>query len=317
MKHIFIINPIAGRKKKSEKFINNIIQTSESLGIDYQLYFTKGRGDGGKFARECCIKYSDENVPLRIYGCGGDGTVNELANGTYGYDNVEIGIIPMGTGNDYIRNYGTVKEFRNIRNQILGKSQYSDLIRYKAYCNNDVIEAYCANMFNIGFDCNVADLTETVKQLPLIKGPMAYLISVAIILIKKKGANLKIEFEDGRVKDGKLLLTSIANGCYCGGGVKGAPYSKLDDGLMDVTVIEDISRMFFISMFPSYSKGTHLEKKKVKEGGMIKCTKEKTLTITARDEYLKLCTDGEISIHEKLEFSMVSEGFRFIVPATT
>ena len=78
-------------------------------------------------------------------------------------------------------------------------------------------------MFNIGFDCNVADMTAKMKKKPLISGSMAYLFSIFAILIKKKGANLKIELDDIVKYEGPLLLTSLANGCFCGGGIKSNP----------------------------------------------------------------------------------------------
>ncbi len=314
MKHVFIINPSSGRKNARKKFQEKLKRVAESLGIDYELYFTKGPKDGGKYAAELCKAFTEKGKRLRIYGCGGDGTVNELVNGIYGFDNVEVGIIPMGTGNDYIRNYGEVGDFLDLKSQILGESVTSDLIKYRAQYKEKVTEGYCANMFNIGFDCNVVDMTDKVKRWPFINGSLAYLISVAIILIKKKGADLRIEYDDGSVVDGKLLLTAVANGCYCGGGVKGLPLSRLDDGLMDVSVIKDIGRLLFISLFPSYSKGTHLEKKKVRDGGIIRYTKEKTLTIIANGESMRLCTDGEVTTQKKVEFSMVRDAFRFIVP---
>lgn len=314
MKYVFIINPGSGRKSKREKFRRELCDTAERLGIDYELYFTKGSKDCGRYARELCMKNAAGGEKLRIYGCGGDGTVNELVNGVYGFENVEIGVIPMGTGNDYIRNYGDVKDFLDLESQITGRAKSSDLIRYRAEYKGDVTEGYCANMFNIGFDCNVVDMTDKLKRLPLLSGSLVYLLSVAVILIRKKGADLRIEFDNGTVRDGRILLSSVANGCYCGGGVKGAPECLLDDGLMDVTVIDNVTRRFFVSMFPSYKKGIHLQKKKVIRGGMIHYTKEKKLTITANGEYLRLCVDGEISTQKKVEFSMAHNAVRFIVP---
>ena len=314
MKYVFIINPNSGRKSKRERFCREICDTAERLGIDYELYFTKGPKDCGRYARELCMKSTAGGEKLRIYGCGGDGMVNELVNGVFGAENVEIGVIPMGTGNDYIRNYGAVKDFLDLESQMTGIARSSDLIKYWAQYDDIVTEGYCANMFNIGFDCNVVDLTQQLKRIPLLNGPLVYIVGVAVILIKKKGADLLIESENKVLNDGELLLTSIANGCYCGGGVKGSPLAKLDDGLMDVTVIGNVTRRFFVSMFPSYKKGTHLEKSKVIKGDVIRCTKERSLTITARGESLKLCVDGEISVQKKVEFSMVKDAVRFIVP---
>lgn len=315
MKYVFVMNPTSGKKKAREEILRNIDKAAKTVGIEYEMYYTKAQGDGRNHVKELCSRCALTGEELRIYACGGDGTINEVVNGAYGFKGVEVGAVPMGTGNDYIRNYGDAGDFHDIKRQLEGVSVESDLIKYRAEYEGEITEGLCANMFNIGFDCNVVDLTATVKNFPLIRsGSLAYLISVFLILIRKKGCNLKIEFDDGRVIDSKLLLIAIANGCYCGGGVKGVPYCDLRDGLMDVSVVNNVSRTKFVTIFPSYSKGTHLEKKTVREK-IVRYTKEKTLTVTANGESLRLCTDGEITTQKKVEFSVVSNGFRFIVPA--
>ena len=314
MKHVFIMNPLSGKRRSRRRMTDDITSACKELGADYEIYFTKGPLDCKRHARQLCEEAAAEGHKLRIYGCGGDGTVNELVNGVYGYDNVEIGVIPMGTGNDYIRNYGAVSSFLDIKAQIRGESRSSDAIHYRAEYGDVVTEGYCANMFNIGFDCNVVDMTARVKNWPFVGGSLAYLISVAIILIKKKGADLVIEYDDGTSLDGRILLIAIANGCFCGGGVKGVPKSVLDDGLMDISVVKDISRMTFVTLFPSYAKGTHLNKKKIIDRNIIKYTKERALTVTANGESLRLCTDGEITTQKRVRFSIVENAFRFIVP---
>lgn len=314
MKYVFILNPNSGKARKREKLVSQIENAAKSLKVDFEIYFTKNQGNGKYYARNLCREAELKGEFVRIYGCGGDGTINELVNGCFGFDNVEIGAVPIGTGNDYIRNYGKVSDFLDIKTQIRGHAVKSDLIKYKAVYDKNVTESYCANMFNIGFDCNVVDMTSTVKKFPLAKGSFAYLISVFVILIKKKGADIKIEYEDGTVVDEKLLLAAIANGCFCGGGVKGVPRSKLDDGLMDVSVVRNVTRRFFVRLFPSYAKGIHLEREDIKKRDVIKYSKEKSLVITANGKYLKLCTDGEITMQKRVEFSIADNGFKFIVP---
>ncbi len=312
MKYVFIMNPNSGSSRSIRKLTGEIKDAALRCGIDAEIYYTEREGDAKRYASKLCSE--SRNEALRIYGCGGDGTLNEIVNGSFGHGNVEIGAIPRGTGNDYIRNYGKLLDFRDIERQIVGKSVYSDAIKYRAIYNNKIMEGYCANMFNIGFDCNVADLTSRIKRIPAVKGSFAYLLSVFIILIKKKGADIRIEYADGRIVDEKILLIAIANGCYCGGGIKGVPYCELDDGFMDVSVVRNVTRRFFVALFPSYAKGTHLEKKKMTERDIIRYSKEKALTVTANGDSLRLCTDGEITTQKKIEFSVVPKAFRFIVP---
>lgn len=316
MKNIFILNPYSGQKKIDNSIIKEIRDTSNDLGMDFEIYFTKSKGDGTRYIREVCKKCQDSGENLRIYGIGGDGTVNEIANGAVGFSNVEIGVIPMGTGNDYIRNYASPEKFMSIRNQLLGKSRYSDLIKYKAEYKGEITEGYCANMFNIGFDCNVVDMTDTVKTWPAMSGSMAYLLSVFIVLGKKRETDLRIEFEDGKIRDGKVLLISIANGCFCGGGIKGVPRSVLDDGLMDVSVVRSgITRSQFIRIFPKYKKGTHLEDEFLKKLDVIEYRQEKRMKLSAKDpEGIRLCVDGEISSQSSVEFEIAKNAVRFIIP---
>ncbi len=315
VKNIFIINPHSGKKRRQKKLIGAVEAAAAKTGMHCEIYFTKAAGDGERYIREVCEASAEDGEKLRIYACGGDGTINEAVNGAFGYENVEIGAVPMGTGNDYIRNYGTAEEFLDIEGQLAGTSVCSDLIYYDAEYRGVHTVGYCANMFNIGFDCNVVDMTSRVKKWPLAGGALAYLVSVAIILIEKKGADLTICYSDGSRSEGKILLTAVANGCYCGGGVKGVPYCELDDGFMDVSVVQNISRSFFVRLFPSYSKGTHMNKRAIQENQVIKYTKEKSLTITANGESLRLCTDGEITTQKKIEFKVVPGAFRFIIPA--
>ena len=92
------------------------------------------------------------------------------------------------------------------------------------------------------------------------------------------------------------------------------PYCELDDGLMDVSVVKNISRTSFITLFPSYAKGTHMQRHKIQAQKIIQYSKETSLKITANGESLRLCTDGEITTQKIVEFSIVPDGFRFAVP---
>ena len=93
------------------------------------------------------------------------------------------------------------------------------------------------------------------------------------------------------------------------------PYCELDDGLMDVSVVKNISRTSFITLFQAMPKGTHMKRHKIhKAQKIIQYSKETSLKITANGESLRLCTDGEITTQKTVEFSIVPDGFRFAVP---
>ncbi len=302
METVFIINPCAGKKKDINNFINKIKLVKRGA----EIYETTAVGDATRFVR----KYIKTNGVARFIACGGDGTLGEVVNGIAENNACEVGVIPMGTGNDFCRNFDC--DFSDIAAQINGESEKCDIIRYTTRIKGDQKSGYCINMFNIGFDCNVADMTDTVKQKTVFGGSIAYFIAILITLIKKKGANLKIELDGEEVHNGRLLLTSVANGCYCGGGIKSNPLAEIKDGLININIINNISRLRFITLLPSYMKGTVLKKKGI--GKFIKSVKCSSITLTPKEGTMRICIDGEITDAEKTEFSIVHRGINFVVP---
>ena len=258
MRFIFIINPMAGKGKNTEKLKKDIMQTGRKLEKDFEIYTTKFSGDAEIYVRKKC---EADNRPTAFIACGGDGTFNEVLNGAYGFAHAAVGVIPSGSGNDFCRNFDKCN-FTDIEAQFSSISIPCDIICYKGTINGKYVERYCANMFNIGFDCNVVDLAAKLKQYPFIKGSLAYFLGILGVLIKKKGADIKVQIDGQEIHNGKLLLTSVANGCFCGGGVKSNPYAKINDGLMDINIIKNVPRRMFVPCLPLYMKGTLFEDKK-------------------------------------------------------
>lgn len=305
MKTIFIINPNAGQGKKANSLIEKINNLKE---FDTEIYITKFPGDATAYIQSFC----KNNGPARFIACGGDGTLNEVLNGVMGFDDAEIGIIPAGTGNDFKRNFQNEDLFDDMLCHMLGKSIKCDAIKYKTVINNKTKTGYCANMFNIGFDCNVADLKTEIQKSPLVSGSMSYLISIFVTLIKKKGANLKIEIDGKEKHFGKLLLTSVANGCYCGGGIMSNPLASVKDGFININIIKNVSRLKFLRLLPYYMKGSFLKLKNIQKIILSeKCSKVK---ITPLDGKMRICVDGEIIDAGETDFEICHNAFNFVVP---
>ena len=369
MRHLFIINPEAGQGEARD-LAAEIEAVCSVAGLDYGIYETTAVGDAERFVRACCEEHcrtegaeaceaagaeplpdaaGDGTLPdaagagalppLRFYACGGDGTLNEVVNGAAGHAFAEVGCIPAGTGNDFVRNFPG-GSFNDLIAQIRGEARPCDLIRYEGVCDGREVSRYCVNMFNIGFDCNVVDMTDRMKQKPMMNGSLAYLVSVFATLIRKKGADLRVEYpagagreepagasgeasaganveapgDTGYVYDGKLLLISVANGCFCGGGIKGIPRAVTDDGVFDVSLIRNVSRTTFVKLFPKYMKGTHLSDPRLED--VIRYTHEQSLFISPNGSAgtMKLCVDGEIVTAGPVRFTLEPRAFRFIVP---
>ena len=170
MKHYFILNPKAGKGIYTEELSKNIRLTCEEKNVPYEIYMTKGIGDATDFVRKICADKS--LLPARFYACGGDGTLGETVNGAAGSEGASVGLIPIGTGNDFVRNFGSSDLFFDISAQISGEERRIDLLR----CN----DFYAINMINIGFDCEVVKKTVTLKKNKLIPSKLAYIAGVVL-----------------------------------------------------------------------------------------------------------------------------------------
>ena len=126
MKTIFIVNPCAGQGKDISKLLSEISKASEQSKSDVEYYVTKSVGDATTYVRDYC----ENNGVARFIACGGDGTLNEVVNGAIGYEGTEVGVYPLGTGNDFRRNFSTECDFFDIHTQIHGGTQKCDVIRY-------------------------------------------------------------------------------------------------------------------------------------------------------------------------------------------
>ncbi len=309
-RHIFMLNPAAGKGKALE-IKEKVKKLPREIQKNIEIYESKEMLHLEVLALKIA-KRATTNNPIRIYACGGDGTLNEVLNGIIGYENVELGVIPMGTGNDFIRNFASKDLFLDLYKQIQGETKEIDLIKYRVSKDNFEYEKYCINMINIGFDCNVVDVAKKIKNLSLMSGSIAYLIGIMVMFIKMKGAHLQISFKDGKIFSDELLLIAIANGCYCGGGIKAVPRASVNDQYMDVSLIKQCSRNKFIKLFPKFKKGVHLADKEAEN--LVIYSKEKKLSIKSKDGDLMFSVDGELGYAEKIDFEIIPKALKFVVP---
>lgn len=316
MKIAFIVNPIAGKGKGKDLFVDNIKDICDKLDIKAEIYITGGIGDGENFARKFVENTEDDD--LRLIGCGGDGTLNEILNGVKSAKNIEeknqqvaIGVIPIGTGNDFVRSFRKPELFHHIEAQLRGTVMECDAIKLTGEIDGVFQERFCANMVNIGFDCNVVLMAKKLKRKGFLTGSMAYIISALLILIEKRGENLKIKLDDRELHNGPLLLMTIANGKFCGGGIKSNPYAELQDGKLDLNYVNDVSRFTCLRILPKYKKGTHLE---AGIEHIIMNTKGRKLRVEPNRKTMGLCVDGETYIAKAMDFQVVEKAFRIIVP---
>lgn len=311
MKHLFIVNPAAGKGQGIDKLILKINAVSREQGVDTEVYVTTRVGDAEEYTRTYCSKY-DRNSSIRVYACGGDGTLNEVLNGMAGFPSVEAACVPIGSGNDFIRNMGGGDPL-DIESQVNGTPQLVDLLRFAAIGEDDPKIRYCINMFNIGFDSDVAFRVGELKKIPLLTGSMAYIFGTFVSLAKKESVKLKIIFDNGTVSEGRILQIDIGNGSYYGGGIKAVPKADINDGLLDVSIVKDVSLIRFLRLFPKYKKGTHLTVKNIDD--IVNYTQCKSISIEPESNKMRICTDGEISEAGPIHIDIIPSAIRFNVPA--
>ncbi len=303
-KNIFVINPKAGKNNLSMSYIAKIEATAKTLELDYEIYITKAVGDAREFVSERCKSL---DVPTRFYACGGDGTINEVINGAVGSPLARVGVLPLGSGNDYIKAFGGYEseDFLNIPAQIKGEPIDIDLIK--------VGNRYVANMVNIGFDATVAHNFVKFKTKPSVSGKSAYAISVFYSLVSKISRPMKVTLDDGTEIFDDMLLCSISKGIYCGGQYKTSPRADVSDGFIDVCPIKKISRLQFLKFFDLYKVGAHVTSPILKK--YLSYHKCKKVTIECR-ERLPVCFDGEPSFLEgKTTFEVVPSAVKLILPS--
>lgn len=312
MKHYFFINPMAGQGKGIDKLIEEIKTTAEELQADVEICLTESVEDGIAKAREAAESLN--GMPARFYACGGDGTNNEIINGAADFPNIALGCVPIGTGNDMVRNFPEAGDFLSIKSQMLGEPRRIDLMTYKGKLNGEMKEGYCVNMFNIGLDCDVVVLTNVLKKKPFIAGSMAYLLAVGGMFLRKKPIHMQLWEDDKLMVDGEVLLVAIANGGYCGGGMNTSPQSCMNDGVFDLNIVKNVSHGQFLNLFPKYKAGTHLQIPGIEK--VISIKQSKSLVMIPKQKDFHICIDGEVYAAEgRIEYGMAEGALNFIVPA--
>ena len=300
MKHLFILNSFAGTKDSTPELEAKI----KSLGRgDVVFEYTQCKGDAENIAR----RYAEKGEPLRVYACGGDGTANEALHGLIGHDNVALGVIPVGTGNDYVRSLPAEwDDFLNIEKMLGGSVMKVDLL----CCAG----RYALNCVSAGYDCEVADRAQKNKRWPLMSGSLAYKLAIVQCLFTKRKHTF-IPFADGeRIKlpEGyKTQMLAVASkGRYYGGGIKATPCAELDDGLIDFMSIPTVSVAKFASLIGPFTRGEHIDNPKAP---FILHSKARQMQFRD-DRELKVGIDGEMVVVKDPVITVVPKAIDIIIP---
>ena len=300
MKHLFVINPSAGGiKGRYEEIERTIEEFAKTLEAPYEIYVTKAPMDACKKIIE--IAEASPEDEIRVYACGGDGTLNECANGAANRKNVAITHYPCGTGNDFLKTFGreNVELFNDLRALSTGTVSALDLID----CNG----RYGINICSVGIDARIGTDVHKYSSIPIIGGATGYVVSLIVNVIKGVTQKFRITVDD-IVIDKKITLACICNGQFYGGGFTPVPDAIPDDGILECLVVEPVSRLQVAQIVGRYAQGRFREFPElftyVRGKGMeIECDREFVVNV-----------DGEAVYADKMSFKLVPKGINFIFP---
>lgn len=299
-KHIFIINPAAGRSDQTAPVAGVIGELLRRRALDYEILITEAPKHATRLVAEAAARAVDR--PLRFYACGGDGTLNEVATAVVRIPNAACTHFPTGSGNDFIKIFGSdMRHFSDLGQLLDGEIMELDCI------GSDC--GLAVNVLSVGVDARIAAGMQKYKRVPLLAGGRAYAVSTVENLIRGLHQPYGLEI-DGKSYDGRYTLILAANGRYYGGGFFPVPEADPTDGLLDILLVRAVSRLTAARVIGAYKEGRHAEMPEY-----ITHLRARALTVysvSGRDMEVNL--DGEIARESRLTLRALGHGLRFIVP---
>jgi len=291
-----IVNPNAGNGKGRKDWdrINDLLAKN---AIPVTVRFTEKKGHATEYTREAIGKGFRKFISV-----GGDGTLNEIVNGAFTQEHCTpsellLGMIPVGTGNDWGRMFSIPLVYEGAVKVIMEGRQMPHDIGVIDYFNGENRERrYFINIAGLGFESLVVIKTNRQKE----KGKSSkaiYFFNLLASLLSWRHRNADIII-DGIKNSCKIFSINIGNGRYCGGGMRQTPDALPDDGLLDITVIREMSRFEVIKSLKLLYDGTILSHPKV-DG-----YRSTNLSVQS-DSLLYIESDGESLGHTPAEFRIL------------
>ncbi|MBQ7121626.1 MAG: diacylglycerol kinase family lipid kinase [Clostridia bacterium] len=297
MKHIFVINPAAGQGKALNFIKPKIEEVCAKYSLDYEIHVTQKQGEGIEYVKNRAASGEE----IRFYACGGDGTLYDVVNGAFGFKNVQVAVIPLGSGNDFIRLFGTKDEYMILDDVVNGVPVEFDVIK----CDDEI----AINQCSMGMDAEVCAMQGKIKKLPLVTGEGAYYIGCLYAIIRKFKNRFTYSIDGGEKKTKDCLFCFCGNSRWYGGGFMAAPLALPEDGLLDFVIVESrVSRPKLVTLLNKYKRGEHLD------WDITEFTRGKKLVIHS-EKPAAVNVDGEIKYVTDTSFEIIEKGITYVVPA--
>ncbi len=295
MKHLFIINPAAGSRDRTAIYTAAIEESCGKRGLAYKIEVSQAPGECRRIAREA----AQTGEEIRIYACGGDGTLNEVAAGAAGYPNAAVTVFSGGSGNDFVKIFSDPKAFFDLERLLEAQEVTFDMIR----CNDDL----ALNICSVGLDARIAQDVANYKRLPLLHGFRAYVASTVVNVIRGIAEHYVVEV-NGETIDTDQTFVCVCNGRYYGGGFNPIPEADPADGKLDVLLVKKIRRLQVPMIIGKYKDGrykelSHLARYLQTDAITVRCGKPTPINM-----------DGETRVAQTAVFSLAEEKLRFFYP---
>ena len=295
MKHLFIINPAAGSRNRTQEYSDVIHKVCRARKLRYEIRVSTAPGEAIRIAREA----AQTGEELRLYACGGDGTLNEVVAGAAGYDNAAVTVFSGGSGNDFVKLFDEPRAFFDLHRLMDAEETVFDLID----CNGDL----ALNICSVGLDARIGTDVSSYKRLPLLHGFRAYAVSAAVNVVKGIGEHYVVEV-NGEVIDGNHTFVCVCNGRYYGGGFNPIPEADPSDGMLDVLVVKEVSRAQVPGLIGKYKNGRYKELSHVAR--YIRTDRVKIIC----DKPTPINLDGELRMAREIEMQIAKQKIRFFYP---
>ncbi len=295
MKHIFIINPAAGSRDRTKDYTDTIQRVCASRGLDYRILVSAAPGNCQQLAREA----AETGEQVRLYACGGDGTLNEVVAGAVGFPNAAVTVFSGGSGNDFVKLFDDPKAFYNLERLLDCEEAQFDLIQ----CN----DRYCLNICSVGLDARIGADVSNYKRIPLLSGFRAYAVSAVINVIRRIASHYVVKI-NGETIDGEQTMICACNGRFYGGGFNPVPEADPTDGILDVLLVAKVKRLKVLEVIGKYKNGQYAQLPE-----LIRHFRTKQLQICC-DAPARINIDGEVITAQTVDIRIADEKIRFFYP---
>lgn len=295
MKHLFIINPAAGSRDRTPIYTAEIQKICDKQHLDYEIIVSQAPGHCRQLAREA----AETGEEVRIYACGGDGTLNEVASGAAGYPNAAVTAYSGGSGNDFVKLFSEPRAFYDLERLLDAEEASFDMIR----CNDSL----SLNICSVGLDARIGTDVANYKRIPLIQGFRAYLLSTLVNVIRGISEHYVVEVE-GETIDAEQTFVCVCNGRFYGGGFNPIPEADPTDGILDVLLVKKVSRLQVPVLIGKYKNGRYREM-----GNLVRYFRTDRLTVHC-DRPSPINLDGELLTAQTVAFSIAEKKLRFFYP---